>query len=259
MKRIAFVVILLLIIIIGGYIYLENGDKAIGAIVWVGEEHEEAPFVDSFSLEYANKEDGDCEILVDDENLMVAGIIEKGENGGSVLVIPFIDKRLDDSLCEAPGEDSRIDITVHYDSSKALKAYFYKIYEKKSGELYAKTLPDYSYLYVSDGVRTRIDFEERNRALGVIQYTFQSFEPIEWATVKSFNSQDQVIDVVGMSADCDGIIYIPKNTAYTICEFQRGNDIERKLFEESELTYIALNKKLHIGVKSEIKLIKGED
>lgn len=260
MKKVILLILAILITLAGGYLYLQNGDKAIGAIVWVGEDHEEAPAVESFTLEYINTEDDGREILVSDDRLMVTSLIEIEKDGEVVGVTAYQDPRLDDGFCEHWDEDSRIDVTIHVDQSKELRAYFYKIYEKSNGELYAKTLPDESYVYMNNGAAGyRIGFEDRNRTLGVIQFAFEPFEPTEWLSLKSFNHQDQIIDITEISADGDGVAFIPKNTAYTICEFQFGDKIERKLFEKDKLTYIALNKKLHIGVKSELRLIEEED
>lgn len=259
MKKRLFCVVALLLVLVGVYFYLQSGDKAVGAIVWVGEEHEEAPSVESFALEYVETEDDGREILVSDERLMVTSLIEVEKDGELVGISSFQDKRLDNGFCEHWDKDSRIDVTIHFDEAKDLRAYFYKIYEKDSGDLYAKALPEESYVYLNGASGYRIGFGDRNRTLGIIQYAFEPFEPAEWLTLKSFDKQDQLIDITEISAEGDAEIFVPENTAYTICEFQCGDKIERKLFEKDKLTYVALDKKLHIGVKSEIRLIKEED
>ena len=260
MKKKAFFVVAIFVVLIGGYFYLQSGDKAIGAIVWVGEVHEEAPSVESFTLEYIETEDDGREILVSDDRLMVTSLIEIEKDGEVVGVTSYQDPRLDNGFCEHWDEDSRIDVTIHVDQSRELHAYFYKIYEKSNGELYSKPLPNEEYVYMNNGAAGyRIGFEDRNRTLGVIQFAFETFEPAEWLALKSFDKKDQLIDITEISADGDAEIFVPENTAYTICEFQCGDKIERKLFEKDKLTYIALNKKLHIGVKRELRLIEEED
>ena len=74
MKKVILLILAFLITLIGGYMYLQNGDKAIGAIVWIGEDHEEAPAVESFTLEYMETKDDGKEIFVSDDRLMVTSL-----------------------------------------------------------------------------------------------------------------------------------------------------------------------------------------
>lgn len=250
-----------LIAIAAFYLAAENTrHTVIGSLFWIGEGHEQAPAPASFTLEYVDGEDGLMEIYCDNPELMTVALIKEFRDGEHYSTQSYVDPRLGGGFCELAGEDSEIDVTLSYEKGKDLHFYEYIIYEKKDGTLYAKKGEDRSQVVLTDDLKFPITFDDRKRNLGCIEVDFDEFVPWDEIVVKFFDENDTEMDQISFIPEAvDGAVGKPANTAYAVCEYHRGKEVQRKIVENDMIEYIGFNKKLHIGVPCTAQLVEEDD
>lgn len=237
----------------------DTGDKMIGALAWVGiDEDDESRFAeppepDTIKVEYVG-EGADREVKVSRDDMLGAYVLEGWKDGELDYISSYTDPR----FIEAPmnsivGGMNEIDTTIYVDSLEDVSFFLYKVFETPTGELYVGGRTS-GHAFGEAGGANWLE-EKNDDGSGVcIKFNYENYKSCDMMVVKQFDEDDQCIAETSFAPDEEVALEKANDMTYAICEYHRGEDIERKTVIDDVVERIVVDPKTRIGARDDIKM-----
>lgn len=237
----------------------DSGDRMIGALAWVGiDEDDESRFAEppepeTIQVEYVG-EGADREVKVNRDDMLGAYVLLEWVDGELDAISSYTDPR----FIEAPmnsivGGMNEIDTTMYVDGLEDVSFFLYKVCETPTGELYVKDRTT-GYGFGEAGGANWLE-ETNDDGSGVrIKFNYENYKACDSMVVKQFDANDQCIASTSFVPDEEVSLEKADGMAYAICEYHRGDEVERKVVVDDVVERIVVDPKTRIGARDDIKM-----